>query len=73
MIQKIFSVTIGIIAIWAFQRFESLIAVLIIGVAIVMYRGAAHGQWFYFGLSSPEVSDSAYKERDYTDLNGSGD
>ncbi|MFT5295348.1 MAG: hypothetical protein ACI9YH_001362 [Colwellia sp.] len=57
MIQKIFSITMAILGVWLFQRFDSFFAFILIFIAVLMYRGADHGVWFYFDLRSDSDSD----------------
>jgi hypothetical protein len=57
MIQKIFSITMAILGVWLFQRFDSFFAFILIFIAVLMYRGADHGVWFYFDFRSDSDSD----------------
>lgn len=57
MVQKIFSILMAILGAWIYQRFDSLFALIPIIIAVLMYRGADHGVWFYFDLNSDSSSN----------------
>ena len=58
MIQKTFSIAMAILGTWLYLRFESLIGIIPIAIAVLMYRGADHGVWFYLDWTSN--SDSSF-------------
>jgi len=71
MIQKIFSITIALVSLWAIKHFDSLMPIIVIVIAFAIYRGANHGLWFRFGRASKSQGD--FQERDYSNFNGGGD
>lgn len=71
MVQKIFSILMAILGAWIYQRFDSLFALIPIIVAVLMYRGADHGVWFYFDWDSD--SNSTYGGTGESGGDGGGD
>ena len=73
MIQKIFSIIMAIIGAWMFQRYDSFFAIIPIFIAVLMYKGADHGVWFYFDWDSDSDSDSSWGSGGDSGGDGGGD
>ena len=73
MVQKIFSILMAIVGAWIYQRFDSLFALIPLIVAVLMYRGADHGVWFYFDLNSDSDSSSNFGGSSDSGGDGGGD
>lgn len=73
MVQKIFSILMAILGAWIYQRFDSLFALIPIIFAVLMYRGADHGIWFYFDWGSDSDSSSNFGGSSDSGGDGGGD
>ena len=56
-----------------YQRFNSLLGIVPIVLAVLMYKGSGHGVWFYLDWKSDSSSDSSFGSGEDSGSDGGGD